>query len=290
MAKDLPYFKFFCSEWNDGDITLESYEAQGLFINICSYYWSNECDVDFDKLLKKFRGYDKIINDLNAEGILKINEDKTICISFLDEQKEEREQTRKIKSKGGKASAEARRLKKLKQKPNNNPTENEHVLNLCSTETQLLREEKIREEEIRKEKIKEDEVKDFDFDAFYDLDVLANYYLSKDQIVNAVISLPANKIKDKEHLENRMKDFKQSLIEQGRVKETFKEFAKYFRNWVKSVEDYNKKPNEIPNPNNEKIITFTSNANPSRQQLPESEFLSFKERMQGGGYIFKIIE
>ena len=149
--------------------------------------------------------------------------------------------------------------------------------------------EKEKGEVKEKEKV-EDEVKDFDFDAFYDLDVLANYYLSKDQIVNAVISLPANKIKDKEHLENRMKDFKQSLIEQGRVKETFKEFAKYFRNWVKSVEDYNKKPNEVPNPNNEKIITFTSNANPSRQQLPESEFLSFKERMQGGGYIFKIIE
>ena len=49
MAKDLPYFKFFCSEWNDGDITLESYEAQGVFINICSYYWSNECNVNFDK-------------------------------------------------------------------------------------------------------------------------------------------------------------------------------------------------------------------------------------------------
>jgi len=93
-------------------------------------------------------------------------------------------------------------------------------------------------EEEEKEQVKEkeeDEVKDFDFDAFYDLDVLSNYYLSKDQIVNTVISLPANKIKDKEHLENRMKDFKQSLIEQGRVKETFKEFAKYFKNWIKVV-------------------------------------------------------
>ena len=45
MAKDLPYFKFFCSEWNDGDITLEDFKTQGLFINICSYYWSNECEL-----------------------------------------------------------------------------------------------------------------------------------------------------------------------------------------------------------------------------------------------------
>ena len=46
MAKSLPYFKFFCSEWSDGDITLEDYQTQGLFINICAYYWSNECIVE----------------------------------------------------------------------------------------------------------------------------------------------------------------------------------------------------------------------------------------------------
>ncbi len=284
MAKDLPYFKFFCSEWNDGDITLESYEVQGLFINICSYYWSNECDVNYDKLLKKFRGYDEIILGLSNEGLIKVNKDNTISINFLDEQKEEREQTRKIKSKGGKASAEARRLKKLQQKADKDSTENQHVLNSCSTETQLLREDKIREDKKKEEEIKED---DLNYDDFLDLDVLIDYYINNDQIVNAVISLPANKIKDKEHLKSRMQEFKQSLIEQGRVKETFKEFAKYFRNWVKLVEG---KKETMPNPNNEKIITFTTNANPTRQQMIESQFIPYKESMQGGGYIFKIIE
>ena len=72
MAKDLPYFKFFCSEWTDGDITLESLEVQGLFINICSYYWSNECDVNLDKLKKKFRGQEKKIDLLIGTGIIKI--------------------------------------------------------------------------------------------------------------------------------------------------------------------------------------------------------------------------
>ena len=76
MAKDLPYFKFFCSEWNDGDITLETYEHQGLFINICSYYWSNECNVNFDKLLKRFRGNDELIGDLSAAGLFKLDEDR----------------------------------------------------------------------------------------------------------------------------------------------------------------------------------------------------------------------
>ena len=68
MAKDLPYFKFFCSEWNDGDITLEDYETQGLFINICSYYWSNECDITFTKLKKKFKGYENLIDELLKAG------------------------------------------------------------------------------------------------------------------------------------------------------------------------------------------------------------------------------
>ena len=137
MAKDLPYFKFFCSEWSDGDVTLESYEAQGLFINICSYYWSNECIVTYKKLLKKFRGYELILDQLKNENIFKLNKDETICISFLDEQQNERNEKSKIKSRGGKASAEARKLKK-EQKVNTSLTENEHVLNSCSTESQLL--------------------------------------------------------------------------------------------------------------------------------------------------------
>lgn len=155
MAKDLPYFKFFCSEWNDGDITLENFEYQGLFINICSYYWSNECSITFDKLLKKFRGFDEILLDLNAAGLFKIDDNRNISISFLDEQRNERIESSKNKSKGGKASAEARRLKKLavekQQEINKHSTEKEHLLNSCSTEVQVLRREEKREEEKRKE-------------------------------------------------------------------------------------------------------------------------------------------
>ncbi len=163
MAKDLPYFKFFCSEWSDGDITLESYESQGLFINICSYYWSNECEVNYKKLLKKFRGYEDVINQLKEENIFKVGNNEEISISFLDEQKNDRKEKSKIKAKGGKASAEARKLKK-EQEVNTTLTENEHVLNSCSTETQLLREEKRREEEIREDnllKIDASQIKSF---------------------------------------------------------------------------------------------------------------------------------
>ena len=147
MAKDLPYFKFFCSEWSDGDITLESYEAQGLFINICSYYWSNECDINYKKLLKKFKGHEKTVNQLKEESIFKVSDSGEVVISFLDEQRNDRKERSKVKAKGGKASAEARRLKK-QQNVNTSLTENEHVLNSCSTEAQVLRREEKREEEI----------------------------------------------------------------------------------------------------------------------------------------------
>ena len=157
MAKDLPYFKFFCSEWTDGDITLEDYRIQGLFINICSYYWSNNCDISITKLKKKFKIESETIDYLIKETLIKVK-GQDIIISFLDEQLDERIETSKIKSKGGKASAEARRLKKLEQESNKDLTENEHVLNSCSTETQLLREDKK-----RKEKIKEDNISHTDF-------------------------------------------------------------------------------------------------------------------------------
>ena len=91
MAKDLPYFKFFCSEWSDGDITLEDLHVQGLFINVCAYYWSNECDLSVIKLKKKFRNApDDAINILFSEGIIK-DKDGSVFISFLDEQYNERE-------------------------------------------------------------------------------------------------------------------------------------------------------------------------------------------------------
>ena len=164
MAKDLPYFKFFCSEWSDGDITLEDLNVQGLFINLCAYYWSNECNITLTKARKKFRFCKDNSFDLLIESeIIKVKND-VIIINFLDEQKKENHLKSLIKQKGGRASAKARRLKKesenqskneqknndnltdVQQTFNTSSTENEHVLNCVATETQLLREDKKRKE------------------------------------------------------------------------------------------------------------------------------------------------
>jgi len=89
MAKLLPYFKFFSSEWNDGDITLEDYKTQGVFINICSYYWSKECNVPFKHVFKRFKDVKKEIDVLVLNEIIYDCNGK-LCIKFLDEQLEER--------------------------------------------------------------------------------------------------------------------------------------------------------------------------------------------------------
>jgi len=139
MAKDLPYFKFFCSEWNDGDITLEDYETQGLFINICSYYWSNECDITFTKLKKKFKGYENLIDELLKAGLIKecVNDD--LAISFLDEQKDERSVKSKVNSINGSKGGRPKKPKESENKPN--------ALNsLSETKGNKRREEEIRED------------------------------------------------------------------------------------------------------------------------------------------------
>jgi len=84
MSKELPYFKFFTGEWLNGDITLEDYELQGLFINVCAYYWHRECVVNYEQLKKKFKT--NLIVDLIPEFISCNEDTQEITIEFLDEQ------------------------------------------------------------------------------------------------------------------------------------------------------------------------------------------------------------
>lgn len=91
MAKELPYFKFYVSEWADGDVTLLSYAAQGLFVNICSYYWSKKGVVELSKIKRRYKdASEATLTELLQEGIIKIDEHENIGIKFLDEQLEDR--------------------------------------------------------------------------------------------------------------------------------------------------------------------------------------------------------
>lgn len=108
MAKDLPYFKFIISEWNDGDITLCSLEAQGLFINLCSLYWSQEGKLSLSKSKRRFKCDERIWKELIDDKIIKIDHDQ-IVINFLKEQLKERGLRSETNSDNGKLGGRPRK-------------------------------------------------------------------------------------------------------------------------------------------------------------------------------------
>ena len=102
MAKELPYFRFTVQEWQNGKISLESYELQGVFMSICGYYWLQDCCLSRTLLCKKFRGYENLVDELIELSILKFNK-KTdeIEITFLNMQFDLLSKARQSKQKAG---------------------------------------------------------------------------------------------------------------------------------------------------------------------------------------------
>ena len=101
MSKELPYFKFHCDQWLGKKITLESFELQGLFINVCAIYWANDCDIKIATLTKR---YGDAILSLIAEGFIK-DKNGVAKINFLDSQWQERYKIHKKNSDSGRAGA-----------------------------------------------------------------------------------------------------------------------------------------------------------------------------------------
>jgi hypothetical protein len=141
MAKELPYFKFEPSEWLNGDIFLEEPEVQGIFINICCLYWHKLGDLKLSRLKKQFRNYIDTVEYLHKEEYISVGEDDVVTVKFLEEQLHEREDVVEKRRAAGKASAEARKKKKL--------TSVEQVLNKDLTKFNNI--EKSRVEESRVE-------------------------------------------------------------------------------------------------------------------------------------------
>lgn len=89
--KELPYFKFFPGEWLSGEITACSISAQGIFTNICCYYWNKQGHYPLAIAKQRFSKYETELNQLLENGIIKTDDDGEMIIEFLDEQLTERE-------------------------------------------------------------------------------------------------------------------------------------------------------------------------------------------------------
>ena len=134
--KELPYFKFYPGEWSTRDVIDCSMQAQGLFINICSIYWTRGCELTLTRVQRKFNTRSTELQELLDDGIFDVSDDQ-ISINFLDEQFEQFAELSKLKSRAGKASAK-------KRKGNTRSTPVQQMSN---------KREKIREDKIREDKI-----------------------------------------------------------------------------------------------------------------------------------------
>ena len=140
MAKELPYFQFEPAEYLAGNISFCSLEAQGLFVNLCSYYWQRSCQLTKEQFLKRLNYVDEFA-ELVEENIVELQENR-IRIEFLDEQYLKATKKSIINSingsKGGRPKKE--NPKETQIKPNGNP---------IKSETKGIREDKIKEDKIK---------------------------------------------------------------------------------------------------------------------------------------------
>ena len=141
MAKELPYFKFEPNQWENGNIQMLSREDKGLFIDLCSMYWSRLGDVPFKLVIQKLCGGNAVaLNSLCDEKIIEVIEGN-IYIKFLSEQLSEFDDVSKQNSKNAKDGWEKRR--KQKEESDRNAT----ALNPQS-ESDAIREDNIKKDKI----------------------------------------------------------------------------------------------------------------------------------------------
>lgn len=139
MAKELPYFKFEPNQWENGNIQFFDRELKGLFIDLCSMYWSRLGELDYALALQKLCNGNADDFDLLMQRDIFLVEDEKIVIEFLDEQLDEFQKTSIVRSK-----AAHKRWDKSKSKAK--------AMQLHSKSNA------IREEKRRGDKIKEEEI------------------------------------------------------------------------------------------------------------------------------------
>lgn len=86
MARELPFFKFQPSAWENGRIQLCSRQSKGLFTDLCSAYWTRQGELPYAFALHKHcNGDASLMQELINNEVI-IIEDDQIIIEFLDEQ------------------------------------------------------------------------------------------------------------------------------------------------------------------------------------------------------------
>jgi len=247
MAKELPYFKFFVSEWTDGDITLEDMEAQGLFINICAYYWSNECNLKFSKAKKKFRNVNSECFKMLLESeVIKVDNEDKLTINFLDEQRDERAKNALKNKANGAKGGRPKNPVKTQEKPSGLILETQTKANQKAIREEEKREDKKKEEEIRKEESLNNKNSDSSINP---IPISNRQEEMKKHLLSQQIWIEQVGMKMKGiDIPEKLKDFcNNEILSDGLLREE-NEIKRHFLNWIKIPGNQNSKENtEISN-------------------------------------------
>ena len=133
MSKELPYFRFYPSEWLEGDITLENERTQGFFITLSAWYWKKDCLIDLCFINKRLvcgkAMLKQCLNNLIESEIVKVDDNGNVTITFLDNQydllSEKRQKRVDAGRIGGKAMLKHRSSYKDKDKDKENNKDKE---------------------------------------------------------------------------------------------------------------------------------------------------------------------
>lgn len=162
MSKELPYWQFEPAEYLTKDVSFCSLSAQGLFINICSYYWQRDCELTQNQLIKRLN-HPNEMEELIEEGVIDLEGDN-IVIKFLDNQRDKAIETSSKNSINGKKGGRPKNPIKTEPKPNQKP---------ILTEPKGIKGNKITVKDTILKHIKEDKiVLPFDSDKFINAFIL----------------------------------------------------------------------------------------------------------------------
>ena len=108
--EELPYFKITVQEWQNGSIADLNDSARGVFMDICCYYWAQNCEVTEEMLSIRFKTKSKTIQKLIKCGSIKC-QTSIVSISFLNQQLNKLKQTKSFFSEMGKLGQKAKKSK-----------------------------------------------------------------------------------------------------------------------------------------------------------------------------------
>jgi hypothetical protein len=148
MAKELPYFKFDAAEWISGEITLEDLTTQGVFVNICAYYWFRSGKLTLTEIKRRVKCKQAVFDRLVEQKLIKVTDD-WIEISFLKDQFDERGHISEKNSKNGSLGGAPKGNKNAQK---NNPKQPK-TTNIEEKRREEKREEQNRREEKKKQPV-----------------------------------------------------------------------------------------------------------------------------------------